>query len=397
MAIIVLRRIIHAPTVTWGVAIGALVVSVAAGFGVFVWLVGQAGVAVDPASIRMNAVKTGLAAGAGMGGVFALLLVVRRQSHHEEDANERRTIELYSQAVEQLGSEKAPVRLGALYALERLAQHSVDQRSAVMNVLCAYLRMPYFAAGHDDCETVAGSIWQGNYREELQEREVRLVAQRMVVYHLQPGQSRRRPSRTYWSNIDEIDLTGARLIDFNFDGCMVNWAVFDKARFVGEASFEELSACGLSFRQSVFLESASFTSMVVQVLDLTNASFIGQANFNRALIKNYAYFEDVSFGGRSDFSGIKLVGTLATFSDVKFHGKVLFLDVLIKRILTFVDAKFYSDVVFDDKINIGMYSSEIRQGGKNQMIRLPGGWKVSFRAKVNNDDWADIIPSEDEV
>jgi hypothetical protein len=41
------------------------------------------------------------------------------------------------------GSDKAPVRLAGLYALERLAQNNEYQRQTIVNVVCAYLRMPY--------------------------------------------------------------------------------------------------------------------------------------------------------------------------------------------------------------------------------------------------------------
>ncbi len=78
------------------------------------------------------------------------MLAFRRQRHQEvatvwtdADATERRITELYTKAVEQLGSEKAPVRLGGLYALERLAQDNPDHRQTIVNVICAYLRMPF--------------------------------------------------------------------------------------------------------------------------------------------------------------------------------------------------------------------------------------------------------------
>ncbi|MEU6741925.1 hypothetical protein [Streptosporangium sandarakinum] len=51
--------------------------------------------------------------------------------------------ELYTKAVEQLGRDKAALRLGGLYALERLAQDSPGHRQIIVNVICAYLRMPY--------------------------------------------------------------------------------------------------------------------------------------------------------------------------------------------------------------------------------------------------------------
>ncbi|WP_143229770.1 hypothetical protein [Actinophytocola xanthii] len=111
------------------------------------WLLNEAAEAKDPPAARVEAIKTGLSIGAGTGGVFALLLAVRRQWHQEVattatelDATERRVTELYTAAVEQLGSDKAVVRQGGLYALERVAQDNPVHREIVINVLCAYLR-----------------------------------------------------------------------------------------------------------------------------------------------------------------------------------------------------------------------------------------------------------------
>ena len=116
----------------------------------WLWWAGGAGLSGgELAAARFDALKIGLSVGVGGGGVFALYLAWRRQRsteqtmiHTEEDARERRITELYTKAVEQLGSDKAPVRLGGLYALERLAQNNPDQRQVIVNVLCAYLRIP---------------------------------------------------------------------------------------------------------------------------------------------------------------------------------------------------------------------------------------------------------------
>jgi hypothetical protein len=110
----------------------------------------HATLATDQVNARLDAVRTGLAAGAGAGAAVGLMLAFRRQHHQEistvlsdHDATERRITELYTRAVEQLGNEKAPVRLGGLYALERLAQDNNKQRQTIVNVICAYLRMPF--------------------------------------------------------------------------------------------------------------------------------------------------------------------------------------------------------------------------------------------------------------
>src|SRR5262245_63275051 len=56
--------------------------------------------------------------------------------------NRMRFAELYANAVERLGDRSAPVRVGALHTLEALGQEFPQHRAAIINVLCAYLRMP---------------------------------------------------------------------------------------------------------------------------------------------------------------------------------------------------------------------------------------------------------------
>ncbi len=114
------------------------------------------------APTQLELVRIGLTVLLSTGGLFGLWLAWRRQRSTEiglaqkqqdqvdvarayelqrEDSIARRITDLYTKAVEQLGSEKAPVRLGGLYALERLAQDHVEQRQTIVNVLCAYLRI----------------------------------------------------------------------------------------------------------------------------------------------------------------------------------------------------------------------------------------------------------------
>ncbi len=123
---------------------------------------------------RLEALRLVVTFVAGTGGGVALWLAARRQRSNElglkeqariaaetaadrvknfaqreraddevrRDAIERRITELYTKAAEQLGSDKAPVRLAGFYALERLAQDNTSQRQTIVNVICAYLRMP---------------------------------------------------------------------------------------------------------------------------------------------------------------------------------------------------------------------------------------------------------------
>jgi hypothetical protein len=121
------------------------------------------------------------------------------------DAVEQRSIELYTRAVDQLGNNPAPVRLGGLHALERLAQDDPTQRQTIVNVICTYLRMPY--ALPDDKPPGDDALAEAHTRYEWrrQELQVRLTAQRILAGHLRP-----RAVDTFWPNID-LDLAEAQL------------------------------------------------------------------------------------------------------------------------------------------------------------------------------------------
>ena len=68
-----------------------------------------------------------------------------RELHAREEQDRTYERELYAKAVEQLGHEKAPVRLGALYSLERLGEDRPERQQIIVDVICAYLRMPFSA------------------------------------------------------------------------------------------------------------------------------------------------------------------------------------------------------------------------------------------------------------
>ena len=94
------------PAWRWMLAAAAAVVITA--FVVTIWLLAIASHAnpgTDQANARLDAVRTGLAAGAGAGAAVGLMLAFRRQHHQEiatdltdRDATERRITDLYTKA-----------------------------------------------------------------------------------------------------------------------------------------------------------------------------------------------------------------------------------------------------------------------------------------------------------
>jgi hypothetical protein len=84
-----------------------------------------------------------LTLGAGLFAAGALVFTARNFTLS------RRTFELteqgqvtdrYTKAIEQLGSDKLDVRIGGIYALERVARDSVRDHPTVMEVLTAFIR-----------------------------------------------------------------------------------------------------------------------------------------------------------------------------------------------------------------------------------------------------------------
>ncbi|MFD9702049.1 pentapeptide repeat-containing protein [Lentzea sp. NPDC059081] len=267
-----------------------------AGLVVWLWWAGTAGLSgKDLVTARLEALKTGLSIGLGSGGAFALYLAWRRQhstevslaqkerdqddvarayqlqaeiaEHNrlhaervaastEKDADDRRVTELYAKASEQLGSDKAPVRLAGIYALERLAQDNPEHRQTIVNLWCAYLRMPYRPPG--DVDDV-------DHRERVQELEVRSAVQLVLASHL-----RSESEATFWGETVDLRLEGATLVDVDFSECR-----FGK----------------VSFRGAVF----------AGVTDFNDAVFVEDARFSKAKFEHFVRFVNVKFESKGLF------------------------------------------------------------------------------------------------
>ncbi|MDQ3763367.1 MAG: pentapeptide repeat-containing protein [Actinomycetota bacterium] len=319
------------------IALGAVIVLGigAAAWTVLLWRYAGAGPAVE-----LDAIRTAGTLIVGAGGFAALLLAARRQrsteltlEHQREvaaaterDAAEQRITELYTRAVDQLGAEKAPVRLGGLHALERLAQNNPAQRQTIVDVICAYLRMPFTppddqAPGEDAPEDA-----HRRYEQRRQELQVRLTAQRILTAHLNPD-----VAAVFWADIG-LDLTEAYLHEFSFIACHVRWATFWGAKFTGTAYFskarfiEDAEFIGAEFTKDAYFRDAEFaglawfarakftedalfrgTNFAAGVL-FGEATFTGSAAFTEAKFAGFAEFATVEFAGAVDFNGAKLAG-----------------------------------------------------------------------------------------
>lgn len=340
------RRTARTPLPRWTVPVVALVALAAAvGAGWLLWwwitrLDFTDPAAKDRASAQLDTVKIAASIAVGGGGLFALYLAARRQrtqelelearhvelaqrdrvqAHVEQDAVDRRVTELYSKAAEQLGSDKAPVRLAGLYALERLAQDNQFQRQTVAKLLCAYLRMPYSLPGappRDD----ANEHDHVEHRERTQEHEVRLAAQRVLADHLlaAPSFDVPNPGETFWADTD-LDLTGATLIDLNLAECQIRDAYFGGARFVGSAMLGGVVITRrVRFGRARFESDANFVmAAFAGPASFDDVYFAGEAAFGMASFYKDASFRSAHFAGNTVFNMARFIGN-ASFDGTRF-------------------------------------------------------------------------------
>lgn len=364
------------PPLSWWAVAAAVFVVAAVAWGATSALLHEANHALDPAATRVDAIKTGFSIAAGAGGVFALLLAVRRQWHQEltatasnKDAVERRITELFTKAVEQTGSDEAPVRLGGLYSLERIAQDYEQQRRTIVEVICAYLRAPY------------PDLDKGAFEETVaqqQERHVRLAALSILVRHLRPGVD-------FWPRI-ELKLSRAVLFDADFRDCRIEAADFRGARFAGPTRFDRATFDGrarftgatfhgeTSFREVTFTRSANFTDAVFEgdvmfsatrfgqldpqdMARFDGARFSGTAGFAKTVFEGYARFGGTEFAGGTWFSGATFqrtagfgqatFGAAARFDRTEFFDYARFDSVVFDAETLFVATRFADDAWFN--------------------------------------------------
>ncbi|NED58716.1 pentapeptide repeat-containing protein [Micromonospora aurantiaca] len=364
----------------------------------------QKGLTSEQALKAKNDVRTTLVqalAGLAVAGGLAVTYSTYRQNQRdqadrraEQDRSHQLSVarhvnDLYAKAVEQLGHEEAPVRLGALYSLVQLAQANPHQRQTVVDVMCAYLRMPY--APPD-----APKSFSAPKRDPAQELQVRLTAQRLLADHLRvpsgvSGEDAQELPPTldesFWPGIN-LDLTGAVLIDFSLNEASVHSATFLQATFRGLAMFD-----GVTFTANVVFDEATFTDNAT----FRNAAFNGAAwfrdtslngdwsNFGGANFTSGAWFTRANFAGEATFRGATFTGdadfNFATFADAgfgeaTFSGGARFFQATFKGAVRFSGATFSSIPLCDWAKVLCLDDPHLNKDGKDALRVWPDGWAV---------------------
>jgi hypothetical protein len=214
----------------------------------------------------------------GIGGLFLIAGVVatwrqvqlgRRQL---EILREGQITERFTRAIEQLGSDNVDVRLGGIYALERIADTSDDERGPILEVLTAYVRghSPWPAGGW---EYGAATPPEPNTPEADERQLASLQFRRPDVQAVVSILGRRKPGGDEELLLSRVDLRRAYLRRANLERANIRNASLRGVQ--GRAA----RLCGAVLKQSdltnALLDGADLREADLQRANLSGADLRG--------------------------------------------------------------------------------------------------------------------------
>ena len=328
----------------------------------------------------------------------------------KERKAERR--ERYTKAVEQLGDEKAPIRMGGVYTLVGLVDEWLEEKSlsdderfkegqVIINNLCAYIRSPFTLASHYDELSQDSPTPEGIYKDKKEkfyadkatldsETDVRLSIIKEIHDRIQ-GPDKNTPGA--WSDFEydfsgstffyPIDLTNSYYAKpINFSGSTYKgWANFSGSTYQSRADFTGSTYQGgadftgstyqwADFRDSTYQSRADFTGSTYQGgadfrnstyqggADFRNSTYQDEADFTGSTYQDEADFRDSTYQAGADFTGstyqwADFTGSTyqwADFSDSTYQGRVDFRDSTYQGWADFSDSTYENETNFSGSI-----------------------------------------------
>jgi uncharacterized protein YjbI with pentapeptide repeats len=266
--------------------------------------------------------------------------------------------ERFTRAVEHIGNDKLDVRLGGIYALERIAKNSEADRGAIMEILTAYIRghSPAFGRTTEYWSSRATKSQEVPELVEIQptllariRRNARLAAWRNMIMRPRAwirrlrsnreelldqtlrGRSpdvqaalvvlgRRETSPDMDLDLSGIDLHGADLSDRKYDQCNFSLSNLDNAD-LSESSLQSSVLLGASLKsanlqrvdlRSSWLFAADLQAANLEAADLSVRQFFGK-------LERLALGFEPSISVRLNFANLKK----ANLNSAKLQGAIL--------------------------------------------------------------------------
>ena len=285
------------------------------------------------------------------GGLLAILTlgetrrkndIDKRKNEQEKEKNDkdhRRQVraerrERYTKAVEQLGDEKAPIRMGGVYTLVGLVDEWLKDESikkyedrlkegqVIVNNLCAYIRSPFtLATRYDELDKdsptsdgVYKDIQQKFYTDKADfkaEADVRLSIIKEIHDRLQ-GPDKNTPGA--WSDFEydfsgstffySVDLTNSY---YRSRVSFSNSYYYKKANFSGSFYDSRASFCGSIYKKKVIFSSSKAHSIYKRKADFSGSEYHRKADFRGSIYKKKVIFSSSKahsiYKRKADFSG----------------------------------------------------------------------------------------------
>lgn len=232
-----------------------------------------------------------------------------------EAAQDKQITERFAKAIEQLGSDKIEVRLGAIYTLERIAKDSKDDHWTIMEVLTAFVRENAPVKDFSEKNTVNTEsliiVNSWNYKKPKEIEEKRKLQTDIQAALTVIG---RRNTDTEQENqrldLHNIDIRGADLSKANLQGADL-WkanlqrAYIAKAKLQGavlwEANLQEANLSKANLQKAVLL-GANLQEANLRKANMQAASMQG-ANLQRAILHKVNFQKaDLSLARLADTS-----------------------------------------------------------------------------------------------
>ena len=271
-----------------------------------------------------------------------------KQEKKKNDKDHRRQVraerrERYTKAVEQLGDEKAPVRMGGVYTLVGLVDEWLKDESikkyedrlkegqVIINNLCAYIRSPFTLASHYDELSKPSPTPKGIYKGKKEkfyadkatldsEADVRLGIIKEIHDRLQDP-DKNTPGA--WSDF-EYDFSGSAFfypVDLT-KSYYKNPAIFNNSHYHKKVDFSgSIYNSQVSFRGSIYKKKVTFSS------SKSRSTYKGEADFSSSKYHNKADFRGSVYKKKVTFSSSKSRSTYkgeADFSSSTYQDKAVF-------------------------------------------------------------------------
>ncbi|PAK85803.1 hypothetical protein B8W87_04315, partial [Rothia dentocariosa] len=237
--------------------------------------------------------------------------------------------ERYTKAVEQLGDEKAPIRMGGVYTLVGLVDEWLEEENleyserlkegqVIINNLCAYIRSPFTLAARYDELSEDNPSSDGIYKDNQQkfyadkaefkaEADVRRGIIKEIHDRLQDPDEN---TPVIWSEF-EYDFSGSTFF-YSIDlrkSYYTKSVTFRGSTYKGGANLSGSTyKSWADFRGSTYEKDVTFSTTTSRSIYLSRAVFGGStykswADFSRSIYKGGANLSRSIYKGGVDFSG----------------------------------------------------------------------------------------------